>query len=179
MNNFLLKLLAIFALIVAVTACSASDTPQSAEETRTAQVSQNMAEAVRQVPAPAISNFQQLRWQTYLYELQDQEIVTYSYFADMTGKLHLICESVGYGMSASIQITNPERVHMGRWSEQGMVTVPQPEPNGLYMPEGLSATWILCSDGEGGIRPVYWEPELIVTPFPLRHQGDIRAANAG
>lgn len=50
----------------------------------------------------------------------------------------------------------------------GDLLMPQPEPNGLFVPDGLSATWILCSDGEGGVKPVYSEPELMVSPFPLQ-----------
>ena len=176
-----LTMAAVAALSAASLAACYEDkaTAQTAESTRSAQVQRSMEEAVRQVPAPQITNYQQLRWQTFLYELQDQEIATYSYYSDMDGDLHLICESVGYGMNASIQITSPEREHIargdfGQYANNALTTLPQPEPNGLYMPEGLAATWVLCSDGEGGIRPVYWEPELIVTPFPLNNVRDIR-----
>jgi hypothetical protein len=49
------------------------------------------------------------------------------------------------------------------------VVKPQPEPNGLFMPDNVSATWILCLDEENsGVRPVYSEPELIVSPFELQ-----------
>jgi hypothetical protein len=34
------------------------------------------------------------------------------------------------------------------------------------MPTGLSATWILASTPEGP-KPVYVEPEILVSPFPL------------
>jgi hypothetical protein len=48
------------------------------------------------------------------------------------------------------------------------ITLPQPEPNGLFMPPDSEATWIMCSDGSGGVRPVYSEPRLVVSPFPLK-----------
>jgi len=42
----------------------------------------------------------------------------------------------------------------GKWREQGMTTIPQPDPNGLFMPDGLSATWLMMIDPEtnGGRR---------------------------
>ncbi|WP_430430229.1 hypothetical protein [Oceanicaulis sp.] len=170
------------AAALALVACSDVEATQSADAQRRAQTEQMMREATRQVPPPAIANWQELRWQTFLYELRDQEIATYSYYQNWQGELFLICESVGYGMPASVQITNPERIWMEGQDTTGFSgshrdvggTIPQPEPNGLFMPEGLQATYVLCSDGEGGIRPVYWEPELIVSPFPLRHISDVR-----
>jgi len=35
------------------------------------------------------------------------------------------------------------------------------------MPDGLSATWLMMIDKDGKSRPVYIEPEIIVSPFPL------------
>lgn len=111
---------------------------------------------------PNIVNFTEKRFAKLIYELKDQEVTTYSYFMDMNGGLHFLCESIGYGMPSSVQYVNPERYHVNG------ATLPQPEPNGLFMPEGLAATFVLCSDGKGGVRPVYSEPELIVSPFPLK-----------
>ena len=46
----------------------------------------------------------------------------------------------------------------------------KPEPNGLFMPEGLSATWLLMIDPKTNEpRPVYVEPQIIVSPFPLHN----------
>lgn len=40
--------------------------------------------------------------------------------------------------------------------------------NGLFMPQGLSATWLMMIDPQTNEpRPVYVEPEIIVSPFPL------------
>ena len=47
-------------------------------------------------------------------------------------------------------------------------TLPQPEPNGLFMPEGLAATYVMCVDAvRDDVKAVYVEPEVIVSPFPL------------
>ena len=121
-----------------------------------------VAQANKMVGMPNIVNFTEKRFAKLIYELKDQEVATYSYFMDMNGNLHFLCESVGYGMPSSVQYVNPEEYHMNG------ATLPQPEPNGLFMPEGLAATFVLCSDGKGGVRPVYSEPELIVSPFKLK-----------
>lgn len=128
-------------------------------------------QAAQTVGMPNIVNFTEKRFAKLIMELRDQEITTYSYFMDMNGNLHFLCESIGYGLNASIQYSNPERKITGHSS---ISTIPQPEPNGLFMPEGLAATYVLCSDGNGGVKPVYSEPELIVSPFPLQHQTSLR-----
>jgi len=130
-----------------------------------------LMEGVRQVPLPAITNWTERRAVQYLYELRDDpNFTTYSYlFVPMTGQFVLLCNSVGFGINASIQMANPEAIvemDLGQYRGQG--TLPQAEPNGLFMPEGLAATYVMCVDEENeSIEPMYVEPELIVTPFPL------------
>jgi len=47
-------------------------------------------------------------------------------------------------------------------------TLPQADPNGLFMPTSSSATWLMMIDPETNKpRPVYIEPEIIVSPFRL------------
>ena len=88
-------------------------------------------------------------------------MTTYSYFMDLNGKLHFLCNSIGYGLPYSVQFTNPEK------SYNGQIALPQPDPNGLFMPQGLSATFVLCVAKDKQIHPVYSEPNLIVSPFKL------------
>lgn len=144
---------------------SGTDAQQRAETERM------VSEASRQTGMPNIRNFTERKFAKMIYELRDQEVATYSYFMDMHGGLHFLCESVGFGLPYSVQYVNPEK-----WgSYHGDGTIPQPEPNGLFMPDSLSATWVLCSDGKGNVRPVYSEPALIVSPFKLNSQDELRA----
>ena len=91
----------------------------------------------------------------------------------MNGQLIKICDSVGYGISASIQYSNPEKVvdyedFVGDRVDANVGTIPQAEPNGLFMPEGLAATYVMCVDGKSeDVKAVYIEPEIIVSPFEL------------
>ena len=143
----------------------------SADAIQASQTKQMAAAAAQSVGMPNIVNFQEKRFAKLIYELKDQEVTTYSYFMDMKGGLHFLCESIGYGLNASVQYSNPERVVRSSIDVYG--TLPQPEPNGLFMPEGLSATFVLCSDGKGGVRPVYSEPDLIVSPFKLKSSSSL------
>jgi len=134
------------------------------DEKQQMQTEKMVAEAERLTGPPGITNFTERRFAKMIYELRDKEVTTYSYFMDMQGRLHFLCESIGFGLPYSVQYVNPMRRMRNRTG-----TIPQPEPNGLFMPDGLSATWVLCSDGEGSVKPVYSEPSLIVSPFPLKH----------
>ncbi len=125
------------------------------------------------VGMPEIGNFTEKRFAKKVYELKDERVKTYSYFMDSRGRLHFLCESVGYGLPASAQYVNPERAALISRSD-GYQILPQPEPNGLFMPAELLATYVFCSDGKGGLQPVYSEPELIISPFKLNHASQLQ-----
>lgn len=127
------------------------------------ETSKRMSEMRAQVGYPNISNFTEAKFARLTSELRDKEIRTWSYYTDMNGGRHLLCESVGFGLPYSVQVTNPQAYYAS-----GAI-LPQAEPNGLYMPDSAEATWVLCSDGKGGVAPVYSEERLIVSPFPLGH----------
>lgn len=149
----------VLCLVTLAASCTQDDADQAATEAR-------MKERRAQVGLCKVTNFTEAKFANLTCELRDQEIRTWSYYLDMNGGRHLICESVGYGLPYSVQTTNPMRA-----STNG--PLPQAEPNGLFMPSGADATWVLCSDGKGGVAPVYVEPRIIVSPFPL---GQIEAA---
>lgn len=128
-----------------------------------------LKEANRRLGLPNITRFTEKRFQKMIYELRDKEVKTYSYFMDMVGKLHFLCESVGYGIPASVQYVSPQKDDRAHYS------MPQAEPNGLFMPDSLDATYVLCADSKGKLHPVYSEPKLIVSPFKLNHVGDLRS----
>ncbi len=152
--------------ILGVNGCRDRNTTDDKQRRATEEVVQ---EAHRQVGMPGISNFTERKFARKILELRDTNLSTFTYIVDMNGKLHFVCNSIGYGLPYSVQFTNPEKKITGT---HGNVTIPQPDPNGLFMPSGLSATWILCDDGDGGVSPVYSEPALLVTPFKLKATGE-------
>jgi len=147
----------------------------SSDEAVSDQMEKLLKEGERQTGLPAITNFTEKRMVKWLYELRDQpNYRTYTYITTMNGALVKICDSVGYGISASIQYSNPDKVvdyedYLGTgYVDANLGTLPQAEPNGLFMPEGLAATYVMCVvPGKDEVQAVYIEPEIIVSPFPL------------
>lgn len=134
------------------------------------QQEQLVRDSTVKVPIPAITNFTEKRLLKELYELRDQpNYRTYTYITTMGGGLVKICDSIGYGLSASIQFSNPQKTVRDDQINGGtFATMPQAEPNGLFMPEGLSATYVMCLDPTSqDVKPVYLEPNIVVSPFPL------------
>lgn len=138
----------------------------------------SMEECVRQTGIPAIKNFQEKKMLKALYELRDREdLVCHAYLMNqMTGEIgQYLGKCIGYGLPASTQYSNPDRLIRQRIGNPGGTgtiftgVMPQAEPNGLFMPEGLSATWLMMIDPKDGQpRPVYIEPLIIVSPFQLK-----------
>lgn len=149
-----------------------SCTRNDADYKQQQQQEQMSQEAYKQTGLPGITNFTERKFTKMLYELRDSEMATFSYYTDMYGNLHKLCRSIGYGIPYSVQYVSPEKATWYR--DHGRIALPQAEPNGLFMPDTLSATWVLCSDGKGGVRPVYWEPSLVVSPFELPAKGEFR-----
>jgi hypothetical protein len=137
-------------------------TPTS-DETQRAQQERILRESISQTGMPAIKNFRERKLLKQILEMRDQDgLVTYTYTVpETTGRPVFLCNSVGYGLPAATQYTNPEKYEVGRG------TLPQADPNGLFSPESAEGTWVLCSDpnGSGKTRPVYVEPRIIVSPF--------------
>jgi hypothetical protein len=136
---------------------------QSSDSNLEDKQEQVMQEANAQVGMPAIKNFQERKLAKQIFELRDKEdLVCYAYlFNQVSGKLIFIGKCMGYGLPYSVQYTNPQKYRYG-------IALPQADPNGLFMPEGLDATWIMLIDPDTGKpHPVYVEPNVIVSPFKL------------
>lgn len=141
----------------------------STDQIQNKQTEQLVSEANRQIGMPGITNFTERKFVKYLLELRDQTgFSTYTYIVDLSGGLHFVCESAGYGIPYSAQFSNSERIVKFYSGNYG--TLPQPEPNGLFVPDGLSATWVLCMN-EGKVSPIYCEPQILVSPFELKAAG--------
>lgn len=154
--------------LILLTACvqNSSDDIQSIEQERILQ------EGTSQIGMPAIKNFRERKLLKQVLELRDQDgLITYTYtFAEASGTLTFLCNSIGYGLPAATQFTNPQKTDR---TASGHVVIAQADPNGLFSPASAEGTWILCLDpndttGKGKTLPVYSEPKLIVSPFKLQ-----------
>jgi len=130
------------------------------------ETEQRLAEAHKQVGMPDITRWTERKLARDILELRDKELTTYTYIVNLNGDLIFLGESIGYGLPYSVQFTNPKKVGAS-YSQGGFAILPQADPNGLFMPDGLSATWVMLKGPDGKIHPVYVEPKLIVSPFKL------------
>ena len=161
----------IIIVLIVLIVLSCVDDVTSTDDTLAKQTETMMSEANRQMGMPNIINFQQKKMLKMIYELCDSEnLICYAYlFNEIKGEVgQFIGKCIGYGIPYSAQYSNPEKeVYRGGYN-RGFGSLPQPEPNGLFMPESSSATWLIMLDKEGNPRPVYVEPLIIVSPFPLK-----------
>lgn len=143
------------------------DVQPSAESVETAAVTDNLEEISRQVGMPFIDDFFEKKMAKQIFELRDNaDLLTYCYITNLDGQFVYLGRCVGFGLPYSVQYTNPEKI--SRVYSSGPVTLPQADPNGLYMPEGLSATWLMLVNEETGEPEIiYTEPSIVVTQSKL------------
>ncbi len=159
-------------LSLAVQSCELKMPEESSDKKMAQKQEKMMQEAASELGMPAITNFQEKKLAKMIMEQRDREdLICYAYIVNhMTGKLIFLGKCLGYGLPYSTQYTNPTKT-VDKWVNSGYCEqLPQADPNGLFMPEGLNATWLMMIDPESGEpRPVYLEPEIIVSPFKM-HQ---------
>ncbi len=147
-----------------------------------------LKEGVAQVGMPAIKNFRELKILKDVYELRDQNgLITYTYMENMVptvvpghtvlgGKLTYVGESIGYGIPAATQFTNPQKIEE-RGANYGYAILPQADPNGLFSPTSAEGTWVMMLDKKSGkALPQYFEPRLVVSTFKYEFDGAPPAA---
>jgi hypothetical protein len=150
-------------LLVASLVFSACTIPESSTDKERRQQENLSQRAMDSIGVPAIVNFQEKRILKDIIEMRDTSIVTYTYLvSEYNSKLTKFCDSVGFGIPAATQFTNPMRYEING------ATLPQADPNGLYSPSSAEGTWILCKNPTNkDVKPVYVEPRIVVSPFPL------------
>lgn len=136
------------------------------------QQAKTLYEARAQVGMPEIINWQEKRMMKTLYELRDQSIATHAYIVNsMKGCLVYLGAAVGYGIPYAAQYSSPQVDAFYTSSSSNHIALPQAEPNGLYMPSDAHGTWVMLKDPTGTeVKPVYIEPDVIVSPFRLKER---------
>lgn len=149
--------------------------PPSSDAIQRVQQERILQEATSSVGMPAVRNFREKRLLKDIIELRDQEgLITYTYIvAEATGKLIYLGESIGYGIPAAMQFTNPQKVEKtplvgGGYSYD---VIAQADPSGLFSPSSADGTWVMMKDPTADrVVPVFIEPRCIVSPFKLPTQ---------
>lgn len=151
-------------LIVTILILGCNPTP-SAEMDQQKATNKALSEMNRQVGMPNIHNYHEKKLAKDIFELRDKSnLTTYTYIVNLDGKLVYLGKSLGFGLPYSVQYTNPEKRNYNRSDSYNS---PQADPNGLYMPDGLSATWIILLDEKGKPTVTYTEPQIVVSPTKL------------
>jgi hypothetical protein len=163
-----ISILALLCLPMLVAA--SCDDSKSSDQQQQAQQETLLQEATNQVGMPNIKNFRERKL------LKDQDgLVTYTYlFSEMTGKWVYLGQSIGYGIPYATQFTNPSKIEYNSTANRQGFTyqvLPQADPNGLFSPAAAEGTWVLLKNpASNDVKPVYIEPRVIVSPFPLPQQ---------
>jgi hypothetical protein len=167
-----LFVVAILAVVFAMISCG----PPTSDQTQQERQEQVLQVGVQAVGTPAITNFFEMKQLKHIYELRDQDgYVTYTYLENLVptvikgktalgGKLTFMGDSIGYGIPYATQFTSPSKIE---WYRSSYLIMPQADPNGLYPPSSAAGTWILMLDPVCGkdLKPIYSEPNVIVSPF--------------
>lgn len=158
-----MKYIIALCILASLAACNQQDTAASLERKKQAELS---LRGVETVGMPAIVNFAEKRMMKDIIELRDQNVATTTYIVDINGKMHKVCDSVGFGLPYATQYTNPQMPQ--RTSDAGVYVLPQADPNGLYSPASADGTWVQCLNPKTKkATVVFLEPRIIVSPFPL------------
>ena len=164
------KLSLVLCMLVSVWVMVGCDGQPSSDQIQQAQQETTLKEVTAATGMPAIKNARERRLLKEIYELRDQEgLCTYTYIvAENTGKLIFLGNSIGYGIPAATQYTNPQKVEW--FAGSGVrLTLPQADPNGLFSPASAEGTWVMMMDPvKKKVVPVYIEPRVIVSPFKLQ-----------
>lgn len=165
MNKFVapLSMAVVGIFLLSADNCAPAPTSVQVEQARQERTT---IQAEQSVGMPAIINYQEKRILKNIMELRDQQISTITYIVDLNGHLHKLCDSVGYGISAATQYTNPQQeIYLGNYNA---ITLPQADPNGLYSPTDEEGTYVMCLDpADKTLKAVYSEPRILVSPFSL------------
>lgn len=179
---------ALISISVGLIAACDDHVPTADEKQSTAQAAA-LEQAHSQIGMPAIGNYSEKRMVKDLYELRDKPFPTHTYIVnEQQGCLNYLGPSVGYGIPYATQFTAPTKVayvhptgeRASSTSNWEMVeTIPQAEPNGLFMPAAAEGTWVMLKDpNSDDVKAVYVEPRVVVSPFRMPNAECLKMAVA-
>lgn len=144
----------------------------SSDQVVAQQEEAQLAQSVRAVPTPSTPNWTEKRLVKDLYELRDDpKLATWAYVQGIDGRFTCLGRTVGYGIPYAVQFSNPQHM-VPTYARDGTLigyqSMPQAEPNGLFMPDNAEGTWLMMIDpATKQVSPVYIEPRVTVSQFRL------------
>lgn len=164
-----LILLAIIAALI-LSSCATENAGVKAIQTDKVNQDAGVLQIVQNQPAPNLGGRSWARDVVIGALLKrNTAFTTWTYTKSMTGQITEICQSIGYPVPYSTQLTNPERVDWVNLSGPSgtYATLPNAEPDSLYYPESANATWITCTKPDGTSDVVYFEDNVFTLPWRI------------
>lgn len=154
--------------LLSLTACGGSAATNSSNYEEREYQESIMQRANDEVGMPDITEFYEKKLAKEIFELRDDSsLICYAYTRnEMSGKYVYLGRCMGYGLPYSTQYTNPQKYINDPYGsvDTGSLVIEQADPNGLYSPEGLSATWLwLIDENTGEPNISYIEQEIFVS----------------
>jgi hypothetical protein len=178
MNKKIVGLVIAFSILVTGLMGCESTAETSTDLKKTKQQESSFFDMYSKVGRPKITRWTEAKQLKDIYEARDDaDLICYAYTKnEMTGKYVYEGRCRGFGIPYSTQFSNPEKVvdmekeYGHNWSSvYGLLDkIPQPEPNGLFMPTSSSATWLMMIDEDGNEEIQYFEPSIVVTQSKKR-----------
>lgn len=162
------RILPLIAIVATLAGCEVPKERDSAATRQAAATRTAMDSADREIGMPRMANYAQRKLLKNAYEDMDQTTLVYVYTQALDGRFVCLGQAVGYGVSLGTQFTAPNSPELLGSESRGIYERPQPEPNGLYMPESGAATIInLVDPATGAARTALIEPNVVTTPNKL------------
>jgi hypothetical protein len=161
-------LVLLVALIVVLTACDSDNTGGLREEQK--QTAQQAVQYTEDQPVPVFEWSLERHIMIEIYRARNEAAATFSYVVNpYDNSIIFECASVGYPIPGGTQLTNPDQLTWAK--DKGTYiegVLPMMEPNGLYSPSSSANTYVLCSNDDGTVSPVYVEWYVMAFPYPMR-----------
>lgn len=174
MKTFSRWLMVLVAMSFVLSGCGFEQGSANARK-ENAQQAQGISAILDNQPVPDLGGWsfeRQVLIDTYV--ARNKMVNTYTYlFLEYTGKVVKICDSKGYPIPYSTQLTNPEQA----LNQTNSPVIGNPEPSSLYPPASANATLVQCVLGDGQVVPTYWENNVFALPYEI--QADIVLSPTG
>ena len=169
------KIIAFIVLLVMMFGLIGCDIPESnkqqAQESK--MVNQQQKQYSARQPIPSFEWSLERHLVIELYKMRNRKVATHTVWRSDMGVIEGDCTSMGFSIPYDTSLTNPimattvyqdgdDRIN------GAMTSIEQPEPNGLFSSKNTSATWVLCTDPQGNINPVYVESHVTSYPYPVK-----------
>jgi len=154
-----MKILSITAIIAATFALTACEETTTADQ-RAAQQQEDVAKRAQdEVGIYQPTNFTRKRLANRIGQMLDSpNLATISYAQGLDGKLRCIGHTIGFPLPGATQTTSPQKwERIPTAVNAGVSLVPQAEPDQLFYPSSMDATWIVLVNSKGVAAPAYFE----------------------